>query len=145
LANLSWETRAALKEPTMANIDIEAIKGYHAHVYYDADSKADAARLRAEVESSFDVEMGRWHDNPIGPHPMWSYQIAFDPELFGSLVPWLILNRADLIVFVHPLTDDIIEEHTTHAIWLGEKQALDIGMLERVVAKNEAKASGSGS
>ena len=92
----------------MANVDIGAITGYHAHVYYDADCKHDAARLRAEVESAFDVEMGRWHDKPVGPHPMWSYQIAFEPALFGTLVPWLILNRRELIVFVHPLTDDII-------------------------------------
>ncbi len=60
------------------------ITGFHAHVYYDAGTKETAARLRAAIEENFDVRMGRWHDHPIGPHPRWSYQVAFTPDLFGQ-------------------------------------------------------------
>jgi len=106
------------------------ITGYHAHVYYDADSKETAARVRAAVEQSFDVRMGRWHDKPIGPHPCWSYQIAFEPALFGELVPWVALNREGLVVFIHPETGDDLADHDERAIWLGAKLELDLEKLK---------------
>jgi len=108
---------------------IEAIADYHAHVYYDAASKATAARLRDAIAARFEVKLGRWHDEPIGPHPMGSYQVVFDPALFATLVPWLALNRAGLTVLVHPNTGDDLSDHRDRAIWLGESQALDLSVL----------------
>ncbi len=109
--------------------DIDRIRGYHAHVYYDAGSKPAAAELRAAIEARFEVRMGRWHDRPVGPHPQWSYQVAFTPDLFAEIVPWLALNRGGLTVFVHPETGDDIPDHRDHAIWLGEKAELDLDAL----------------
>lgn len=114
----------------MTTKDIGAITGYHAHVYYDAESKPAAEALRASIEARFDVRLGRWHDRPVGPHPHWSYQIAFAPALFAELVPWLALNRGDLTVFVHPETGDDIPDHRDHAIWLGEKAELNLDALK---------------
>jgi DOPA 4,5-dioxygenase len=108
---------------------IDQIKGYHAHVYYDPQSKAAAGALRDAVAESFEVELGRWHDAPVGPHPCGSYQIAFAPELFAALVPWLALNRGDLTVFVHPDTGDALADHSAHVIWLGESRALNLDAL----------------
>ncbi len=108
---------------------IDRIRGYHAHVYYDAGSKPAAAELRAAIEARFEVRMGRWHDRPVGPHPQWSYQVAFTPDLFAEIVPWLALNRGGLTVFVHPETGDDIPDHRDHAIWLGEKAELDLDAL----------------
>jgi aromatic ring-cleaving dioxygenase len=108
---------------------IDAIKGYHAHVYYDAASKAAAGALRDAVEKAFAVELGRWHDAPVGPHPCGSYQIAFAPELFATLVPWLALHRGELTVFVHPDTGRALADHSAHVIWLGESRALNLDAL----------------
>jgi DOPA 4,5-dioxygenase len=113
----------------MPDNQTNSIKGYHAHVYYDAQTKDQAAIVRQGVEESFQVRMGRWHDRPVGPHPCWSYQIAFEPELFGRIVPWLALNRRGLIVFVHPETGDDITDHTDFAIWMGERMDLDLDAL----------------
>ena len=109
--------------------ETDGITGYHAHVYYDADSKPQAAALREAIEARFDVVMGRWHDRPVGPHPYGSYQIAFAPEVFAALLPWLALNRGGLTVFVHPETGDALPDHRDHAIWLGETAALNLDML----------------
>jgi DOPA 4,5-dioxygenase len=109
--------------------DIDRIQSYHAHVYYDAETKETAARLRAEVEARFEVTMGRWHDRPVGPHPRWSYQILFEPALFGELVPWLALNRDGLTVFVHPNTGEDLPDHAEHAMWLGDSVELDLSVL----------------
>ena len=64
--------------------------------------------MREAVERGFEMTMGRWHDAPVAPHPCGSYQIAFAPELFGELVPWLALNREGLTVLIHPETDNAI-------------------------------------
>ncbi|MCH7487931.1 MAG: DOPA 4,5-dioxygenase family protein [Proteobacteria bacterium] len=106
-----------------------AIKAFHAHVYYHGATKEKAARLYSAVEETFDVLMGHWHDNPIGPHPMGSYQITFTPGKFGDLVPWLAFNRDGLSILIHPDTGDDIPDHTDRALWLGQKLDLDIGAL----------------
>ncbi len=109
--------------------EVAVVRGYHAHVYYDAGSKEAAARLREAVGDRFQVTLGRWHDRPVGPHPRWSYQIAFAAELFGELVPWLALNRGDLVVFIHPITGDDVADHRDFAVWLGAKLDLDLKAL----------------
>jgi aromatic ring-cleaving dioxygenase len=113
----------------MSATTIERIEGYHAHVYYDAVSKPAAAALRDAVAAAFAVELGRWHDAPVGPHPCASYQIAFRPQLFATLVPWLALNRGGLTVFVHPDTGDALADHSAHVIWLGESRSLNLDAL----------------
>lgn len=105
------------------------ITQFHAHVYYEAGTKDRAASLRAKIEDRFEMQMGRWHDKPVGPHPTGSYQIAFAPDLFGEIVPYLALNRDGLTVFVHPDTGDDIPDHTDRAIWLGAQQELDLSAL----------------
>jgi DOPA 4,5-dioxygenase len=110
---------------------IDAIESYHAHVYYDAESKPRAAAVREAVDRRFGgaVVLGRWHDKPVGPHPCWSYQIAFEPTLFAELVPWLSLNRDGLTVFVHPQSGESVPDHVDHAIWLGEQYEIDASVL----------------
>ena len=42
------------------------IKGYHAHVYYDAATKPKAERLRETMLGKFKVEAGAFSDEPRG-------------------------------------------------------------------------------
>ena len=102
------------------------IKGFHAHVYYDPATKKTAARVR-EGLSRFDVRLGGWHDEPVGPHPKSMYQVVFSPEQFGEVVPWLMLNREGLDVLVHPETGDSRADHLDHSLWLGKRLKLNIG------------------
>ncbi len=111
--------------------EIDSISGYHAHVYYDADTKVLAATLREAIDAAFGdrVVLGSWHDEPVGPHPIGSYQVAFEPDAFADLVPWLALNRDGLTVFLHPETGDVIPDHVDHPLWLGEKYELNVEKL----------------
>lgn len=115
---------------------VDAITGYHAHVYYSDDaSKARAEKLRAGIEAlSIAAVLGRWHDAPIGPHPTGSYQVAFGAELFAQLIPWMALNRDGLSVLIHPNTDDPVADHSANAIWLGEQLTVDLEILRRFMA-----------
>ncbi len=110
--------------------DSVKITGFHAHVYYNNSSRDAAARVREGLGSRFNVRLGSWHDNPVGPHPQSMYQIVFSPELFGKVVPWLMLNRGGLDVLVHPETGDNEIDHLDHALWLGKKLKLNIGSFK---------------
>jgi aromatic ring-cleaving dioxygenase len=112
----------------MAYLDVSCITGWHAHVYFDADSRDAAWALRDVVAAQFGprIEMGRFHERPVGPHPRWSYQVAFAPEQFSDVVGWLSLNRGVLDIFVHPNTDDELRDHRDSAIWLGRAYDLDL-------------------
>lgn len=70
--------------------------------------------------------MGRFHCKPVGPHPCWSCQLAFNSDRFAELVAWLSLNRNGLNILLHPLTGDDLQDHTAHAGWLGMSQALNL-------------------
>jgi DOPA 4,5-dioxygenase len=48
------------------------------------------------------------------------YQLAFLPEEFPRLVPWLMVNRRGLAVLIHPNTGRPKADHLSHALWLGE-------------------------
>ena len=107
------------------------IKGFHAHVYFESDeTRKIAAKIRNYAEQNFDVVMGRWREEPVGPHPKPMFQIAFQPVLFEQIVPWLMLNRGGLSILVHPETGDHVADHRDFPLWLGEKLELDISFLE---------------
>ncbi len=106
------------------------ISGYHAHIYYDATSKQTATAVREGLAAAFpESTLGSWHDEPVGPHPMGSYLIAFGPERFADVVTWLTLNRQGLIVFVHPESGDDLADHTERAIWMGGMPDLDLSLF----------------
>ena len=107
------------------------IRGFHAHIYYDTQTRPVAASLRDAIAARFTVELGRWHDEPVGPHPTSMYQVAFAAEEFGRFVPWLMLNHGGLDVLVHPQTTDAYADHTEHASWLGVKLPLRLDVLRR--------------
>jgi DOPA 4,5-dioxygenase len=107
------------------------IRNYHAHIYYDAGSRPKAARVRAGLAENFTVQLGSWHDEPVGPHPRSMYQAVFAPEEFGRIVPWLMLHREGLIVLIHPSTGDSRGDHLDRSLWLGEVLALREQHLRR--------------
>lgn len=105
---------------------------YHAHIYFDAGSLAQAKDLRARIAREFgQVQLGRVHEKEVGPHPRWSAQVAFDASEFDRLVPWLDANRGDLDVFVHGLSGDELADHTTYAWWLGREWPLRLEIFQR--------------
>lgn len=105
------------------------IEGYHAHVYFDANSVEQARALRERISEEFDYAVGRFHEKNVGPHPRWSFQIAFKADAFGTLVPWLAVNRKGLTVLVHGLTGEDIYDHTELVMWLGDSAKLDLTAL----------------
>ena len=123
--------RASRQGTAMAYLDVSRIASWHAHVYFDAASRDAAREFREVVTTQFGnrVEMGRFHERDVGPHPRWSYQIAFEPMQFSDVVGWLALNHGALDVFVHPNTDNELRDHRDCALWLGRSYQLDLSAV----------------
>ena len=105
------------------------VKGYHAHVYYNAETKPAAAKLRDAIIQRFTVEPGALSDEPRGPHPVSQFNVIFEAPEFQNLVPWLMLNRDGLDVLVHPLTESSYDDHSKNALWLGTPVPLKLDIL----------------
>ncbi len=109
--------------------DPARIAGYHAHLYYSPEARSLAEKLREEIAERFAVRVGRWHDEPVGPHPCAMFQVAFLVEEFARFVPWLMLNHGLLTVLIHPTTDDAVADHSRFAMWLGTPLPLRLEVL----------------
>ena len=110
---------------------MSTIASYHAHVYFDVADRAAAEQLCKTDGEKFRVTVGRIHDGPVGPHPRGSCQLAFEPDVFGAIMPWLILNRTGLTVFVHANTGEDLKDHTEHVVWLGPSEALKLAIFKK--------------
>ncbi len=103
---------------------------YHAHIYFDEGTEAQARDLCVKTWQNRHVGLGRFHQRPVGPHPVWSCQLSFDRDEFDGLIPWLDEQRGNLDILVHPLTGDDLADHTTLATWLGDEVDLVTSIFE---------------
>jgi aromatic ring-cleaving dioxygenase len=108
-------------------------KYYHVHVYFEPDTKAIAEQVIEKLSSNFNVEVGSYHDRPVGPHPTGSCQITVGMDNFGAIIDWLAKNRQGLTIFTHPNTGVDMKDHTEHTIWMGGMPALNLDILRRFV------------
>ena len=52
-------------------------------------------------------------DASVGAHPGAIYQVAFAPDQYAVFIPWLMLSRGGLTVFLHPETGDELAKGAT--------------------------------
>ena len=108
--------------------EVTTIESWHAHVYFDVTTRDAAWAFRELITAHLGalIEIGRFHERPVGPHPQWSYQLAFTPMHFAQVMSWLALNHGELDVFAHPNTGDELRDHRDRAVWLGRSYLLDL-------------------
>ena len=103
---------------------------FHAHIYFDPETRNAAVALREEIGRRFGLRLGRVHDKPVGPHTKAMFQVVFEEKDFAGFASWLMLNRKDLDVLIHPETGNDLLDHTKHAMWLGTPLAIDTSAFD---------------
>lgn len=104
---------------------------FHSHIYFDANSRAEAAALQAKLLRDFprSVHISRLVDRPIGPHPLPMFELGFRADQYDLVRATLEANRGGLSVLIHQVTPDEVWDHTEGAEWLGTPVELDIQFL----------------
>ncbi len=102
------------------------IENFHAHVYYDAPTRAQAEKLCAAAGQKFGVKVGRMHDHPVGPA---SARKLPANHRQGSIHGRRFMAGAQpsgLTVLHHAQTGNALRDHTDHVIWLGPSETLKL-------------------
>jgi DOPA 4,5-dioxygenase len=107
----------------------QAIRDFHAHIYYEVREVELAKQLAAAAQARFPLAVGHFHLRPVGPHPRGSCQMTVPTDVFGDVAQWLVLNRGPLTIFAHANTGDDLADHTQHVIWFGESEKLDLSIF----------------
>ncbi|KIK03958.1 hypothetical protein K443DRAFT_441266 [Laccaria amethystina LaAM-08-1] len=114
------------------------IKEWHFHIYFhqrnaiehDAALQLRDAVLRLRRDGAFvAVPLFRVNSEPIGPHPVGSYEIWVPSETFSAVFSYLCMNRGNLSILVHPLTREQRKDHETRNSWMGPSFPLDLSTL----------------
>ncbi len=129
------------------------IKEWHFHVYWfqhNKEQKDAALRIRSELidivrRKEFIVVLNGIDDSilpqlntsnvplvnndPIGPHPVGSYEVWTPKESIAEALSFFMLRRGELSILLHPLTVHTIQDHTGRSMWLGKSFNLDYTVL----------------
>ena len=102
---------------------------WHAHIYFTAADRVQAAVLRERFRANPRVLFtGQMIDAPVGPHPIPQYEIHFFAPARDAVIA--LIEATSLRALVHPLTDDDLADHTTLGHWIGEPLELALGALD---------------
>lgn len=105
------------------------IRGFHAHIYYNADEVETAQDFAERARARFKIAVGHFHLDPIGPHPRGSCQLSMAAETFGAFALWATHERGDLTIFAHGLSGDDLADHTRYVVWFGPSEPLDLSIF----------------
>ncbi len=109
----------------------DVIQDWHVHVYFDGASRTTADAVRADIARDLpDLQLGRMHDKPVGPHPMGSFQVLIPNDRLADATAWFALNRQGLTVLLHPNTEDDLKDHRDYPIWFGTAPKINYEMFE---------------
>ncbi|OOG49131.1 DOPA 4,5-dioxygenase family protein [Rhodanobacter sp. C01] len=108
---------------------------YHAHIYYGAETRAQAETLRHRLsqlmvsgEMPQLLFIGQLKDYKAGPHPIPQFEFHYLKEALPAVLR--LIEDSGLTALVHPLTDDDLADHTSLAHWIGSPIELDLTTLD---------------
>ncbi|TPX31037.1 hypothetical protein SmJEL517_g05549 [Synchytrium microbalum] len=108
--------------------------GFDFHVYFwqnNAKSVKSIIKLHDDFRREFpEIRVYMIHSKPVGPHTVGMFEInTFSPLETGVVFSWMVVNRGEHSVLIHPHTDDPVHEHSVLATWMGQPVPIDLEML----------------
>ena len=104
---------------------------YHAHIFFSSSEAAEAEALRQRLGTLVPtgLTVGAFLPRAAGPLPEPMVQLDY-PQSIADHVERLLRPHCDgRSVLIHPVLDDELAAHTTHATWLGPVLALRLDRL----------------
>lgn len=103
----------------------------HAHIYYDPDQFDQADLLRTLLTENFTQGLvGRFHQQPVGPHTKAMFQVKFDEMQFAHFLVLVRPHTLGQSILIHPDIEDQVLAHTEKARWIGPALTLNIENLK---------------
>lgn len=104
---------------------------YHAHIYFEDSTMQKAENLHNLAKGHFRnrIRLSPLISRPIGPHPKPMFELDFYGEDYVEVTDWLEAHRQDLDVLIHPLSGNALADHTTLAVFLGNRLPLNLDAL----------------
>lgn len=106
------------------------IANWHAHLYFPTDKTEEVRPLTETIANTFGYDVGTIWDKPVGPHPIGSCQITVPANHLDKFLPWLMINRGNWDVFLHPNTGNDLLDHQQNAMWLGKSYPLKLEIFK---------------
>ena len=131
----------------------QIVKEFHFHPYFvqgNKEQEAEALALRDAIIMEVvagnmtvvcdgvtsdilpgldDSQVHHFHTEPIGPHPVGSFEVWTPREFLPEMMTFMMYHRGSLSVLVHPLGRTEVRDHTSDAMWLGPSYRLDLSVL----------------
>lgn len=103
---------------------------YHAHVYFDEKSQAKAEVFHRKMQQNQEqTAVSPLRFELRGPHPKWMFTVNFKIEKFMEMVEFMQKHRDGLSILIHPLSGNEVLDHTDYAMFLGQKEDLNLAVL----------------
>lgn len=107
------------------------------HFYFDDKTIESALKIRKDMSREFNgFKFYEPQFEKVGPHPLPMWEAHFSkaynknsPDELGRAIIWLMKNRKQHSVLIHPNTNDALKDHSVNAIWLGEKLNLNLDII----------------
>ena len=116
---------------TIRNKAMPVREDFHAHVYFDDLTRETVELVQAGLRETFQnrIRVSTLREKPIGPHPLPMFEVVFPDEEYDAVRHWLVQNRQNHTVLMHPVMENDLVAHQKYAEWLGPELDLDYSVL----------------
>jgi aromatic ring-cleaving dioxygenase len=103
---------------------------FHSHIYFTEKTYDKAAAFHTACKSlNIPMQISSLHKNLLGPHPHWMFEVDFKSEFFLDIIGFMFKYRNGLNILVHPLSGNALLDHTDYAMFLGQKEDLNLSIF----------------
>lgn len=106
---------------------------FHAHIYFETLKLGN--KFRNKIIKVFNeddnlnitnIQGSENFQDLYSPHDYFTFEVLFTKNIYYDFTVWLQLYRDDKInIMIHPITENLYEDHVIHQYWYGEKINFD--------------------